>query len=86
MGDRAGVRRKAQDSGEKLLTRVQLDMPPEAIARLRDLQQRTGATSYAEVVRTALKTYERLLRMQEAGELLTVRNGRTTREVEFWLL
>lgn len=39
-------------------TRVQLDLPPEAMDRLRRLRKSTEAVSHAEVVRNALKLME----------------------------
>lgn len=42
-------------------TRVQLELPQPSMDRLRKLKQATEASSYAEVVRNALKAYESLL-------------------------
>ena len=38
-------------------TRVQLEMPPQAMERLQRLKDRTEAASYAEVIRNALRLY-----------------------------
>ncbi len=42
-------------------TRVQFELAPPSMARLRHLKARTEASSYAEVVRNALKAYETFL-------------------------
>ncbi len=41
--------------------RVQFDFAPEALQRLDDIKERTGAATRAEVVRNALKVYEWLV-------------------------
>jgi len=50
---------------KKVTTRVQLELPEGAMARLRSLRDRTEAASYSEVVRRALQLYETTL--NEAG-------------------
>ena len=45
--------------------RVQLDMQPKALQRLKALQERTEAASYSEVIRTALLVYEAVLDERE---------------------
>lgn len=54
-------------SEKKDLKRVQMDMPPKSVARLRHLQNVTEASSYAEVVRNALRLYEALIDEAESG-------------------
>lgn len=44
-----------------------MDMPPKSVARLRHLQNVTEASSYAEVVRNALRLYEALIDEAESG-------------------
>jgi len=41
-------------SSERSTTRVQLEMPPQAMERLQRLKEKTEAASYAEVIRNAL--------------------------------
>jgi len=41
--------------------RVHIDLPPAAMERLRKLMQEIEASSYGEVVRQALLTYEEAL-------------------------
>ena len=48
-------------------SRVQLDLTPTALARLKFLMEKTEAASYAEVVRNALKLYDGLVEMSEQG-------------------
>lgn len=49
-----------RDDGERATTRVQLELPPQAMERLQRLKEKTEATSYAEVIRNALRVFEAL--------------------------
>ncbi len=55
------------DAGERATTRVQLEMPPQAMERLQTLKDRTEAASYAEVIRNALRLYEALVEEHAKG-------------------
>ena len=55
------------ENGERATTRVQLEMPPQAMERLQKLKDRTEATSYAEVIRNALRLFEALVDEHEKG-------------------
>jgi hypothetical protein len=55
------------EDGERTTTRVQLEMPPQALARLQKLKDRTEAASYAEVIRNALRVFEALVEEHEKG-------------------
>ena len=48
-------------------TRVQLEMPPQAMERLQKMKDRTEAASYAEVIRNALRLFEALVDEHEKG-------------------
>ncbi len=48
-------------------TRVQLELPPQAMDRLTRLKDRTEAASYAEVIRNALRLFEALIDEHEKG-------------------
>jgi Arc/MetJ-type ribon-helix-helix transcriptional regulator len=48
-------------------TRVQLELPPQAMERLQRLKDRTEAASYAEVIRNALRLFEALVDEHEKG-------------------
>lgn len=52
---------------ERETTRVQLEMPPQAMERLQQLKEKTEAASYAEVIRNALRLYEALIGEAERG-------------------
>src|SRR5438105_13699578 len=54
-------------NGERTTTRVQLEMPPQAMERLQRLKEKTEAASYAEVIRSALRLFEALVQQHEAG-------------------
>lgn len=53
--------------GARDTTRVQLEMPPQAMERLQRLKEKTEAASYAEVIRNALRVFEALVQEHEAG-------------------
>lgn len=55
-------------------TRVQLDMPPKSMERLKRLRERTEASSYAEVIRDALRLYEFAINETEAGRRIKSAN------------
>ena len=54
------------------LKRVQLDLPERSMARLQELRSKTEATSYAEVVKNALRLYEAIVQETEAGKKFLV--------------
>ncbi len=53
--------------------RVQLDLPERSMARLQDLRGKTEATSYAEVIKNALRLYEAIVEEAEAGNKFLIR-------------
>lgn len=55
-------------------TRVQLELPPASYERLNALKLKTEATTYAEVLRNALRLYEAVIEQYEAGRKLYVKN------------
>jgi hypothetical protein len=57
----------AMETGERTTTRVQLEMPPQAMERLQRLKEKTEAASYAEVIRNALRVFEALVQEHEGG-------------------
>jgi len=65
--------------GERSTTRVQLEMPPQAMDRLQRLKDKTEAASYAEVIRNALRVFEALVQEHEAGAEFQLKrpNGET---------
>lgn len=58
---------ESAESGERSTTRVQLELPPQAMERLQRLKEKTEAASYAEVIRNALRLFEALLDEHEKG-------------------
>ncbi len=54
--------------------RVQLDLPEKSLARLQDLKAKTEASSYAEVIKNALRLYESVVSEAEAGSSFLVRS------------
>jgi Arc/MetJ-type ribon-helix-helix transcriptional regulator len=67
------------ENGERTTTRVQLEMPPQAMERLQRLKERTEAASYAEVIRSALRLFEALVEEHEKGSEFALKrqNGET---------
>ncbi len=64
--------------------RVQIDLPPTAIQRLKELREKTDAASYAEVVKRALVLYEEVLSANEAGSVLLKKDSKgNTVELKF---
>jgi hypothetical protein len=56
------------------LRRVQLDLPPRAFDRLQQLKSETEASTYAEVIRNALKLYAAAIEIEKAGKEFMVKN------------
>ncbi len=54
--------------------RVQLDFAPRSMDRLNALKAKTEASSYAEVVKNALRLYEALIEEAEDGKQFMVRD------------
>ncbi|GEP61056.1 hypothetical protein RSO01_82220 [Reyranella soli] len=65
---------------KRATTRVQLELPCRSMDRLASLKEVTEASSYAEVVRNALRLYEAIINESKAGGELLLRdkNGKTT--------
>lgn len=63
------------ENGERATTRVQLEMPPQAMARLQKMKDRTEAASYAEVIRNALRLYEALVDEHEKGSEFSLKRA-----------
>ena len=66
-GHRHGRRHKRHGGEDRDTTRVQLELPPQAMERLQQLKEKTEAASYAEVIRNALRLYEALIQEAERG-------------------
>lgn len=60
---------------ERSTTRVQLELPPQAMERLQRLKDKTEASSYAEVIRNALRLYEALIGEAERGSEFAVKGA-----------
>jgi len=69
---------KAQDTPQQKAkvqkNRVQLDFAPRSMERLNALKVKTEASSYAEVVKNALRLYEALIDETEDGKQFLVRD------------
>jgi hypothetical protein len=67
--------RKPRETAETGVKRIQMDMPPRSVQRLKRLQDITEAASYAEVMKNALRLYEALINEVEAGNEILVKRG-----------
>ncbi len=65
----------AEDRAKLVKNRVQFDLPPRSMERLNTLKRKTEATSYAEVVKNALRLYEALIEETEAGKQFLIRDA-----------
>jgi hypothetical protein len=69
------VKGRTQDETKAVRkSRVQLDFPPRAMERLNALKAKTEASSYAEVVKNALRLYEALIEEDESGKQFLTRD------------
>lgn len=66
-GHRHARRHKRHGGEDRDTTRVQLELPPQAMERLQQLKEKTEAASYAEVIRNALRLYEALIQEADRG-------------------
>jgi hypothetical protein len=67
-------------------TRVQIELPPASMERLKTLKDKTEASSYAEVTKNAFKLYERMIELAESGHVFLIRDRKgNTRELEIFL-
>ncbi len=66
---------EVRGEGERSTTRVQLEMPPQAMERLQRLKEKTEAASYAEVIRNALRVFEALVQEHEQGSEFSLKRA-----------
>jgi hypothetical protein len=59
----------------KKTTRVQLELPESSFERLKNLRDKTEASSYAEVMKNALRLYEALIAETENGNQLCIKQS-----------
>lgn len=65
---------KADEKVKNLKNRVQFDLPPRSMERLAALKAKTEASSYAEVMKNALRLYEALIEEIEQGRSFYVKD------------
>lgn len=71
---------------KKETVRVQMELPPLAIERLKVLKDKTEAASYAEVTKNAYRLYDMLIEMQQSGRALLVKEpSGEIRELQIFL-
>ena len=79
---------RAESTLSKKKERVQLDFSTEALERLDELKEKTGASTRAEVVRQALRLYEWFVNETEPNSTIRITNsqGETTSMFKAFLL
>ena len=73
-GARSNAKEHVEDKVKVPKNRVQFDLPPRSMDRLNTLKLKTEASSYAEVVKNALRLYEALIEETESGKQFLVRD------------
>lgn len=58
----------------KSTTRVQLELPEKSMSRLSSLKDKTESTSYAEVMKSALRLYEDVINEVESGKEFLIKD------------
>jgi hypothetical protein len=69
----------------KKTTRVQLELPESSFERLKTLRDKTEASSYAEVMKNALRLYEALIIEAENGNEVCIKQA-DGKEVSYRML
>lgn len=59
---------------KKSTTRVQLELADKSFERLNALKDKTEASSYAEVMKNALRLYESIINQYDAGKRLYLKD------------
>jgi hypothetical protein len=59
----------------KTTRRAQLELAEKSMERLEDLKDKTKATSYAEVVKNALRLYESMILKHAEGNRFLLKNS-----------
>jgi len=68
------TRNETEEKSKPTKNRVQFDLAPRSMERLSALKAKTEASSYAEVVKNALRLYEVLIQEVESGKQFLVRD------------
>lgn len=55
-------------------TKAEMELPLQSMERLKALRDKTVATSYAEVVKNALRFYEAMIERAEAGSEFLIKD------------
>jgi ribosome-binding protein aMBF1 (putative translation factor) len=78
--------RAKKKAGRKEGRNITLHFSAEAMEKLTEIQEETAATSYAEVVRNALRMYDWMVKQKAAGvELLIKEPGQEIVRIELML-
>ncbi len=71
---------------KKDTVRVQMELPPPSIERLKTLKEKTEAASYAEVTKNAYRLYDMLIEEYEKGGSLILQDASgETKELRIFL-
>ena len=76
----------SERQGEEKRTRIQFEFSADATQRLNRMKDQTDASSYAELVRNALRVYEWIVQQEKDGYDIGLGKGDTlTKTVKFIL-
>lgn len=67
----------------KKSTRVQLELPDRSMNRLMLLKEKTEASSYAEVIKNALRLYEDIIQQYDSGNDFIVRDKKSNTDTTY---
>jgi IS1 family transposase len=70
----AQTKPQAKVVAPKATTRVQLELPERSMTRLSSLKEATESSSYAEVMKNALRLYEDVIKEVEEGKELLLKD------------
>ena len=82
----AGQERHKERAAKQEAHRIQFQFTPDAYERMQKLREEVGASTYAELVRNALRIYEWLHKQEQQGYSLgLVKDDELVKEIKFVL-
>lgn len=70
----------------KKTTRVQFELPEKSMKRLQELKDKTEASSYAEVVKNAIRLYEDIINKHEEGFEFFIEEKESNQKIKYVIL
>lgn len=70
----------------KNTTRVQMELPEKSFELLKELKDKTDASSYAEVTKHAYRLYKKMIDLTESNNVIFIKNkDGTIKELEMFI-